>query len=434
MVRGTVNGATVVFVDNVAGSDYASTDGNAPYDGICEVCHTATGWYESDGIPGGPNNGASGHATTRCTDCHKHNFDDLFATLDGFMPKGGWDIEQFFDLAATATNYNVVSSHPLNIGSLDFGSAEDCIGCHQTADGTGTSNECLKCHLDNSPNQGANGSHTDKIVQLADPQSNNSLPTALSMSVGLPDSPSGDERETTDYQVFCLGCHGGSTSLTLDGVPPPDVSTSYESAGHGANASLSSERTVNAAGPADLDCRDCHFSKVPVNSAEKYIAVWPGFHASINDHLVANTATSYPTAEYDASPDPEDKNVWCLSTCHRTVAGGTQAYPPNGTTTDDNVIDHTWAPDGGESAYQLDCPLGTQDPVANICETHPSFATLDFARTLYVDQDPANLPPLEGSDQFVCIHCHDPHGTAESDGQMIRLNFSNSTLCGECHL
>jgi hypothetical protein len=420
MVRGTVAGNTVVFVDNTAGSDYASTDGSAPYDGICEVCHTSTGWYESDGNPGGPNNGTSDHATTKCTDCHLHNYDDLYATLDGFMPKGGWDIEQFFDAASTAENYNAVSSHPLNTGSLDFGGgAEDCIGCHQTANGTGVSNECLKCHVDNSPDQGTitgGGSHTDKIVQLATPSANNNLPTAVSLSVGLPDSGSGDQRVSTDYQAFCLGCHGGSTTLTLDGNAPPDVSTSYESSGHGANASLSSDRAPSDAGPANLDCRDCHFSTVHVGSGEKYTDVWPGFHASINDHLVANVTASYQNAEYDSSPDPGDKNDWCLTTCH----------------TSDTIVDHTWAPENSETADQAQCPLGTLDPLTNSCETHPSFAILDIARALY--QDPTGLPPMEDTDKFICIHCHDPHGTSESDGQMIRLDFSGSTLCDECHL
>jgi len=63
--------APVVFSANAAGSDYASTDNAAPYDGICEVCHTRTAQYQRDTANGKA--GSQGHLTDKCTTCHNHD-------------------------------------------------------------------------------------------------------------------------------------------------------------------------------------------------------------------------------------------------------------------------------------------------------------------------------------------------------------------------
>jgi len=55
----------VVFTDTVGMNSYA--DGDAVYDGICEVCHTTTLYHRNDG------SGDHGHyAATDCTICHPH--------------------------------------------------------------------------------------------------------------------------------------------------------------------------------------------------------------------------------------------------------------------------------------------------------------------------------------------------------------------------
>lgn len=57
------NQTAVTMLNNINGSDFATGTGS----GICEVCHTATNFYRSNGTsPGG------GHPTTLCTDCHEH--------------------------------------------------------------------------------------------------------------------------------------------------------------------------------------------------------------------------------------------------------------------------------------------------------------------------------------------------------------------------
>ncbi len=74
--------AVVAFTANAAGSDYAATTANA--NKICQTCHTVTGDYQFD-------TGSNSHSITKCTACHKHDFDDNFDATnsqDGFMPSG----------------------------------------------------------------------------------------------------------------------------------------------------------------------------------------------------------------------------------------------------------------------------------------------------------------------------------------------------------
>ena len=58
----------VVFTATTTGANFASTDGAAPFDGICEVCHRNTLQYNGGGSLTGPR----GHSQDVCTSCHQH--------------------------------------------------------------------------------------------------------------------------------------------------------------------------------------------------------------------------------------------------------------------------------------------------------------------------------------------------------------------------
>jgi hypothetical protein len=69
-VRDTVRGMNVAFEADTGANSYA--DGDAVYDGICEVCHTQTEHHRNDGTaPDMPHNNGQD-----CTTCHAH--------IDGF--------------------------------------------------------------------------------------------------------------------------------------------------------------------------------------------------------------------------------------------------------------------------------------------------------------------------------------------------------------
>jgi hypothetical protein len=56
--------ASVTFTNAATGTDYALS--SAPYDGICQVCHTSAQHYTA-------NFGDGHNANMRCTACHRHN-------------------------------------------------------------------------------------------------------------------------------------------------------------------------------------------------------------------------------------------------------------------------------------------------------------------------------------------------------------------------
>ena len=78
-VTGAPVGATlpVVFTAAVTGTDYARS--TAPFNGICNVCHTSTSHYTST-------SGDGHNAGTRCTACHTHSGADA---TSAFEPGGG---------------------------------------------------------------------------------------------------------------------------------------------------------------------------------------------------------------------------------------------------------------------------------------------------------------------------------------------------------
>jgi predicted CXXCH cytochrome family protein len=306
----------------------------------------------------------------------------------------------------------------------------------------------LKCHYEGYVAGGttwtwsghANGSQT---LELRTADSANPPYTAAcnppTNCISIPRrSTNVDADGTDDIHTHCLTCHdgGGTTApYQLGSSPqnPPDIVPGASSwtggIGHGFNGvnGLSFERTPDNAGPPAYDCGACHSSTKRVSDDTAVAKPLPTYHASVNLKLVANT-TSYATPEYDTVAE---KNSWCLSRCHRTDGGsaGKDNNPDNSISKDNNVIDHTWAPNAAEAADQTDCPL-SGDPNAGLCETHPSYETI-AVNALY--QVPASLP-IDGN-TFTCGTCHEPHGnsTATPGGQMIRMNFSDGTLCDECH-
>jgi hypothetical protein len=55
----------VIFIQKTGQNSYA--DGDAVYDGVCEVCHTTTLYHRND-----PSGDHTHNAATQCTDCHPH--------------------------------------------------------------------------------------------------------------------------------------------------------------------------------------------------------------------------------------------------------------------------------------------------------------------------------------------------------------------------
>jgi len=408
----------VTFTSNVGGASYASTDNVAPYDGICEACHES-----ASGILHYVNTGRldTSHYTSGCVDCHTHD--------GGFRGAGGNNIEQFFDRtyrASAANNYDDISRHPLRTDNvLSYASEVDCLTCHGVANTDHRNNECLTCHRENRPG-------------LAPPtpiHPNGTFEWAVPRTPGTQYGAAGPAADG-----FCLQCHGsGTDNAALNGVTPINVIPAGETswaAGSGHGQATLRLSTGVLSGPPAYNCRDCHYSTAAQTGGSARDNYPPGFHGSVNRHLVRNDNTT--SHEY---PDPADAGYtvdqrstrmdgWCASYCHRNAT--------NGAPKDDNVVDHTW-----------DLVL-SQSRSGSL--THPSnFPVTPGARYKH----PTNLLPysdyvsgaMPGSGNAVCITCHNPHGggdirddnnalvTPIGRKNMLRLSPSDnvSTLCKACH-
>ena len=94
--------AKVTFVDKVSGTSYARK--TAPFDGICNVCHSASSKHYT-------NSSGDGHNYTRiCTSCHEHRFADSHANKQACN--------------SCHTNNKPIPKHTA------FGLPRDCTKCH----------------------------------------------------------------------------------------------------------------------------------------------------------------------------------------------------------------------------------------------------------------------------------------------------------------
>ncbi|WP_298268833.1 CxxxxCH/CxxCH domain-containing protein [Geobacter sp.] len=139
MVRTTINGKAVTFTNLSSG--FVKTV--APYDGLCQVCHTQTNHYRSGQAP-------DGHPTKNCLSCHSHK--GSFA----FQPVGGGACDSCHGYPPLPAGY------ASGAGNYAAGKPEDYPGgggAHTVArhvpktavPADGWSN-CTNCHGNGSPN------------------------------------------------------------------------------------------------------------------------------------------------------------------------------------------------------------------------------------------------------------------------------------------
>lgn len=205
--------APTVFTRTTSGRDYAKDA--APYNGICNVCHTDVDHYLS-------NSGDTHRSGRRCTTCHNHGFDEGHGSGKS---------------CGTCHDQKPVPNH------LGFGQPRDCTKCHdgvinQRTDimrqfrgqshhvqGVAVSNEhCYQCHweatkdglIDNDYHAGYNykthetiiGSKNDMVVWGAQgrPSKYDLDNTAVifnTASIGT----TAERENVTRVTQHCLGCH-----------------------------------------------------------------------------------------------------------------------------------------------------------------------------------------------------------------------------------
>ena len=173
--------------------DYAFTNA-APFNGACQVCHTATDHHTNTGLDLGHGDGKA------CSDCHVHE--------DAFQGAGGTD--------CTACHANAAGSHRAVMP--DFGLVAGHI-----PGGAVTTNDCMTCHHEVFGNAYHGNTTTDlrnvdddSVVSIAQPFSRDTASNVL-------------ETDVVNLQNnFCLKCHdadgaNGDTTPFSTGNPVLDI-------------------------------------------------------------------------------------------------------------------------------------------------------------------------------------------------------------------
>ena len=163
---------TVVFTALTGTNSFA--DGDATYDGVCEVCHTTTLHFRNDGSASDQNHTSSGGPQdgTNCIGCHPHNSD--------FSPSGGNCVD--CHVTFSGGSWNISDGHVAHITKYDF--------------------TCNTCHIGNT--------HIDGIVDVAFD------PTGLARRNGL-DSNTPSWNGTTCSSIYCHS-NGVSADRATDGT------------------------------------------------------------------------------------------------------------------------------------------------------------------------------------------------------------------------
>ncbi|RJR19561.1 MAG: hypothetical protein C4581_04740 [Nitrospiraceae bacterium] len=153
-IRSTVRGKAVVFTALTGAGSFA--DGGAPYNGICEVCHTQTNHHQNDGTAPG---GQSHNDGTNCTTCHTHSggFTDQNSSVNVPAPHS----TQACTTCHTATDY--VANAPI--------ANSKCNSCHGIGS-TGGSTKKLATHFGSTYNDPTTGAALSaKCVECHNPMS-----------------------------------------------------------------------------------------------------------------------------------------------------------------------------------------------------------------------------------------------------------------------
>jgi predicted CxxxxCH...CXXCH cytochrome family protein len=269
-----------------------------------------------------------------------------------------------------------------------------------------------------------NNCHTQVVIASFD----NSAPNTLNKSgVDLAKENWADNT----YKLPCLTCHNktsqGNTSIDGTGNSAPNIEAHWLVTGHGASVIDNTGNTGDTPGDdppvyrsVPVPCRGCHdiasshFASTGKNTVNPW-RLWNNTKFSNNNN-----------GEFD---------IWCAGTCH-------SVDPP---------ANHTWNVAAEQSKESGDTHKTSTDivPDSNIYQVPPATMPLEPFLT---DKGAG----AAGSDWFLCITCHDPHGIGKpaaaprtfngdidnnaignDNVHMLRHDYgegSGSTLCKNCHI
>ncbi|MCC6528202.1 MAG: hypothetical protein IT373_36480 [Polyangiaceae bacterium] len=356
---------------------FAFATGSAPYDGICQSCHTETAYHRNDG------SADQGHNVGMdCTFCHRHD--------KGFLPSSCTDCHA---LAQDNGDGTPSGGRRAMVGEYPVGTSHAHLRQSPVSDA-----DCLVCH--------DVATHADGRVDLLDPD------TGALVTFERPSDLASDP----DLSTFCARCHDADGAARLatpldpfaSGFAPPEVASRFagtlawnEWYGDWCFGSEGTLRLVNshhdlsdadqAASGAKLECLSCHGAHNP----------------SAGQKLADPDDTTQPWAGTTTN--------FCLR-CHAGGEGPTDTRMPAGVETSVIRVDPSGVPCDNPSA---DCSGGFTlasglRPFAS-CEyvTVPYWTSYTWAHSAHGGDSKrgwAGYSDAPGA-EVDCTVCHDPHGS-----------------------
>jgi predicted CxxxxCH...CXXCH cytochrome family protein len=366
------------------GTDFAKSA--APFNGVCNVCHTTTSHYTTT-------SGDSHNSGTACTSCHSHS--ETTATT-GFTPVGGGESSGGSDcsgchtdltgyLEGTASYHHYLSNTTPTAGTI---AQPALLGAN-----TSTNRNCLMCHVDHSifrpdidTTNGGRGRNLRADISTAP-----AAATAATFS-------------NTDFinsgnGGLCLSCH--ITSQTTLGYTQPDGSTAKPAIPYAGTAATqvaafngsAHQYTVNSTFSGTLtntfaaNCVKCHNDTLsPKSSMSAQTSTYKfGLHQSTLRSMNAPLGTPSPS-------DPLEER-FCYN-CHSQLANA-KGKPANGN-------DYYAAKAMGSSA----------EDTFNAFSSATRVYRHNIAK--YTGQHKANetQADISANKHVGCTDCHNPHVTA----------------------
>ena len=272
MIRDTLqtpsSGAREVFFTAETG-DSSFADGDAVYDGICEVCHTNTKYHR--------NNSSGNHnhnASDNCMSCHNHK--DSFehggsgsGCISCHGHNAGYEYAPglFCSGDGTAETH---STHTENDADDLKGPFITCDACHDTSD---------------YPNfKSGTDANADGVFDLSETDVCNNCHSPGGSYDGVNDAQIGAKQNWSDgiyngYELqsgkekWCAGCHDeipANSMVDNSGIPAPNVigdeandaiygvGWGFYKTGHGVPSNEFYPASGNVTVGAGLNCEDCH--------------------------------------------------------------------------------------------------------------------------------------------------------------------------------
>jgi predicted CxxxxCH...CXXCH cytochrome family protein len=460
----------VKFYDSTGTNSFA--DGNATYDGICEVCHTQT----ENPTTNAARYRNTAHADThnegqKCTTCHSHleGFKGSCTSCHGDPPVTNVAVApDGLVWSPGVTNSSTSGTHNLHYTTLGYA----CDTCHYNSAGTGaTHNNSLIVTMGFSLFSGTyeGGKYDGQAAVTYDATTTSPVTTVTNTgnktctnlychSIVQTLTGGALTKDTSDYKspvwdgtVACGQCHASS---------PLSGSHSGHLTGYGAL----------------IDCNTCHqgggYTRASARGADH---VDGGVDVFINNITSTDGSIDFGSGTYDGTAAPEDgfgdcSTIYCHSTGQSTTDANdstpTYATPSWGSAASGDCgtchkVEEGAGLTSGSHGEHLgttgvsgcsDCHTGAADDASSYSSSNHFNKLIDVANTYTAGGAPGNnygtcstaschddgtgspaVSPTWGASVTDCAECHaEIPATASHQKHVVTTAYSKA-VCGDCH-